>query len=332
MPVNGDLKSHKRKSPLDVDPSSDHHQSLGQEQSQHDNEPSDDDMQDKFDPVSRLDLDSHVVDTLDLRDSKHDSLINMHEGKVETTFGTRDKEYRKTYDAVFNDSTLRTIYRLFQRKVLLTVEYPISTGKEANVFLGLGMDNEPVAVKIFRESTSTFRKVRPYIEGDPRFNHVLKDRRGLVAIWAKKEFKNLKRLENAGVRVPKARGIDRNVLVMEYIGDDTMPAPTLRNWWHENRGGSDTPDLISEFYEEIKEQMKKVHQEAGLVHADLSEFNILISNDQPYIIDVGQAVLHAHPMSIEFFERDIKNITAFFRKIGVDATEKELRDFVRTVD
>ena len=152
----------------------------------------------------------------------------------------------------------------------------------------------------------------------------------IVYYGLKKEFKNLKRLEHAGVRVPETHGIDRNVLVMEYIGDESRPAPTLRNWYHENREGSDTPDIVIGFYEEVKQQMRKMHQEAGLVHADLSEFNILISNDQLYIIDVGQAVLHAHPMSVEFFDRDIRNITAFFRKIGVDTSEKELRDFILT--
>jgi len=268
---------------------------------------------------------------------RHDTLIHSHDWKLGKIVNEGDKEYRKTYDEVFNESTLKTIYRLFQRKVLLTVEHPISTGKEANVFLGLDMEKKPVAVKIFRESTSTFRKIRPYIEGDPRFKNIMKGRRGMVAIWAKKEFKNLKRMEHAGVRVPKALGIDRNVLVMEYVGDEVMPAPIMRSWWLENRDGQsigsgrNDPSAVKKmegFYHDIKKQMKLIHQDAGLVHSDLSEFNILVHKDKPYVIDVGQAVVHSHPMSGEFLQRDIKNITAFFRKIGVDADERELTEYI----
>lgn len=271
---------------------------------------------------------AHVEDSLNLRVEKHDPLIHSQEGKIETTFGTRDKEYRKTYDEVFNESTLKTIYHLFQRKILSTVEYPISTGKEANVFLGFDIKQEPVAIKIFRESTTSFRKVRPYIEGDPRFKHILRNRRGIVSIWAKKEFKNLKRMEHAGVRVPEALGIERNVLVMTYIGDDSMAAPTLRNWWNDHKNEDEAIGMLKLFYEDLMEQMRLINIEAGLVHSDLSEFNILIFEEKPYIIDVGQAVVHSHPMSGEFLTRDIHNFTAFFKRNGIDAEENELMDFI----
>jgi RIO kinase 1 len=289
---------------------------------------SSDDFTEEDDLETRQDTDSFVQDSLDLRDSKHDALIKFNEGKVETTFGTSDKESRKTYTEVFNESTLGTIYRLFQRKVLLTVEHAISTGKEANVFLGMTAADEPVAVKIFRESTATFRKVRPYIEGDPRFHNVPRNKRQLVPIWTKKEFKNLMRMEHAGVRVPKTLGIDRNVLVMEYIGDDTMPAPLLRSWWHDHRHEDGAQELLQGIFDDLCIQMRLIHQEAGLVHADLSEFNILIHEGLPYIIDVGQAVVLSHPMSREFLDRDLRNIAAYFQKMGIETDENSLRTFI----
>jgi len=259
---------------------------------------------------------------------KHDFIAEELDKRIGSLLPTGDKEHRKTYSEVFNDSTMNSIYRLFQRKVLDTVEFPLSTGKEANVFLGTDKNREPVAVKIFRESTTTFRKVRPYIEGDPRFRHVLKDRRGLVELWARKEFKNLKRLEAAGVNVPSAMAIERNVLVMEYIGDENRAAPTLRQWYIENRDNPDTAEKMSEFYETISVAMQRIHQKAKMVHADLSEFNILVYKKEPIIIDVGQGVLLAHPMAREFFERDIKNISAFFRRAGVEAEEAALKERV----
>lgn len=267
-----------------------------------------------------------------VHEDRHEPLINLQDRRMGKLVNTGDKGYRKTYDEVFNDSTLKTIYRLFQRKMLDTLEHPISTGKEANVFLGIGNDKQPVAVKIFRESTTTFRNVRPYIEGDPRFKQILRGRRGLVEIWARKEFKNLKRMENADIRVPKPKAIDRNVLIMEYIGDKTRPAPTLRQWYIEHRDDQDLVMIVEKFYENITGMMKIMHRDAKMVHADLSEFNILIHEGEPIIIDVGQSVLLAHPMAREFLERDVRNITAFFRKIGVQAEEKVLWEYLLQKD
>lgn len=274
------------------------------------------------------DTDEYVKNSLDLRDSRHDSLIGFHEGRVETTFGTTDKEYRKTYDAVFDHSTLTAIYHLFQRKALGTLEYPISTGKEANVFLGTDAGGGPVAVKIFRENTATFRRVRPYIEGDPRFKNIPQNKRQLIPIWAKKEYKNLKRLEHAGVRAPVAAALHRNILIMEYLGDESVPAPTLRTWWLENRETVGAPERLKTIFSELLVQMRLMHREAELVHSDLSEFNILIHGDLPYIIDVGQAVVMEHPMSGEFLARDLRNIAAYFRKQGIRTDEETLTTFI----
>jgi len=266
------------------------------------------------------------------REGRHDSVIESHDRKIGAQLPSIDKEYRKTYDEVFNDSTLKTIYRLFQRKVLDSLEYPISTGKEANVFLGMekveGEDRKPVAVKIFRESTTTFRKVLPYIEGDPRFKHIVRGRRGLVSIWAKKEYKNLKRMENAGVRVPCPSAQEKNILIMEYIGIKNRPSPTLRQWYIENKDRDDIDKRMKRIYKQIARAMKRTHREAGLVHSDLSEFNILIFRGNPVIIDMGQAVVHAHPMSGEFLRRDIRNIAAYFRRRGVDSSEEDLMSFI----
>ena len=83
-----------------------------------------------------------------------------------------DRELRKTEDAVFDFHTLKVIQRLFNQKKIRTLENIIATGKEANVFRGKTLDNRNRAVKIYRMNTSTFRKLAPYIEGDPRFQDV----------------------------------------------------------------------------------------------------------------------------------------------------------------
>ena len=107
----------------------------------------------------------------------------------------------------------------------------ISTGKEANVYRGEDSDGNPVAVKIYRVSTAETDFMLEYIVGDPRFKRIKKRSRALIPQWALKEYKNLTRYHEAGVRVPKPLDIQRNVLVMEFIGDpkSSISAPMIKN-------------------------------------------------------------------------------------------------------
>ncbi len=79
--------------------------------------------------------------------------------------------------------------------------------------------------------------------------------------------------------------------------------------------------------ETILGYVRVAYQKAELVHGDLSEFNVLMDDDVPVLIDVGQAVLLDHPMSEELLVRDMGNIARFFRKYGVGIdVEQELRE------
>ncbi|MCK5630702.1 MAG: serine protein kinase RIO, partial [Nanoarchaeota archaeon] len=76
-------------------------------------------------------------------------------------------------------------------------------------------------------------------------------------------------------------------------------------------------------FKDIISNMKKLHK-AGLVHADLSGFNILNMNKRPVFIDFSQATPTNSMRSMEYLKRDIKNICVLFRKNGVDADEEEV--------
>ena len=67
-----------------------------------------------------------------------------------------------------------------------------------------------------------------------------------------------------------------------------------------------------------------MYNKAGIVHADLSPYNILMYKNKPYIIDVGQGVLLEHPKAYEFLKRDIHNIVHYFRKFSIKADEQEI--------
>jgi RIO kinase 1 len=65
------------------------------------------------------------------------------------------------------------------------------------------------------------------------------------------------------------------------------------------------------------ESIKKLYQRAGIVHSDLSEYNILNYDGEPVIIDIGQAVVKEHPQADEFLRKDIQNVLNWFKKLGV---------------
>src|SRR5438132_1195428 len=222
----------------------------------------------------------------------------------------KDSETRKTYDEVFDHAALLTIADLITDGVISTLDYPVSTGKEANVFDATGPDGRAKAVKIYRIANATFRNIAVYIDGDPRFKKVKRAIRPTLWAWAQKEYKNLVRMEDAGVRVPAPERVHNNVLVMEYIGDETQPAPALREVALED------PAAV---YADVLANLRAIRK-AKLVHADMSEYNLLWWDGRVVVIDVGQAVPLDHLRAAEWFKRDVGNIARFFRRLRVDVT------------
>ncbi len=154
----------------------------------------------------------------------------------------RDDDDRKTYDEVFNKENLLRVYKLFTDGVIDRLDFPISTGKEGNVFRASTEDGKLLAVKIYRTSNATFMDMAKYINGDPRFKGIMTNRRKLILAWASKEFRNLQRYTEAGLRVPKAVARNQNIIVMEYIGDEVAPALELRNVEARGPRGRGAPD------------------------------------------------------------------------------------------
>ncbi|MFW6304738.1 MAG: serine protein kinase RIO [Candidatus Saliniplasma sp.] len=221
---------------------------------------------------------------------------------------------RKTYQEVFDHSTLMVLYELMSDGFIDTLEYPISTGKEAKVFKGLQEDGTPVALKIMRINTAVFKKYRMYIEGDPRFKNFGSGRK-LIFTWTRKEFSNLKRMHNGGLRVPEPITFSKNILVMEYLEYEGQPAPMLKDIPFDKESSRIIfNDVISDY--------KTLYQAVKMVHGDLSEYNILIKDDYPYFIDVSQSVPLSHPKSEELLRRDVDNILNYFSN-ELEETDKE---------
>lgn len=218
-------------------------------------------------------------------------------------------------EEVFDQSTLMTIYDLLNRGVIKRIHGVVKAGKESRVYRGVDSEGRDLAIKIYLITSAEFRRgMLPYILGDPRFRRVKRDTRSLVYAWTQKEFKNLKRAEEAGVRVPKPVSFKNNVLVMEFIGERGQPAPILKD---------QPPKRPKAMYRRILEYVKTLHRRAGLVHGDLSEYNIMNWSEEPVIFDVSQSVLLEHPMADELLRRDLKNINGYFERLGVEVEAPE---------
>ncbi len=255
----------------------------------------------------------------------------------------RNKDYRdrKTELSVLDIPTLETVYKFSKKGIIKALGGPISSGKEAVIFHAIGAEEKELAIKIYKISTANFNVMHDYIIGDPRFKNIKRNRRSVVFAWARKELKNLKRAFDVGVRVPKPIACDKNVLIMEFIGKEGIAAPELR----------DVPLKVLELDFELEELfrhsisgIKILYERGGMVHADLSEFNILMKGYaereiadvnaseieiEPVIIDMGQSLLLEHPNADAFLKRDVKNIVTFFNKLGLDYSVVEVMRMIK---
>jgi RIO kinase 1 len=260
---------------------------------------------------------------VDVEDTEADRIARKRDREFdEFRKRIKDNERLKVEASVFDDATFAALYKLVQDGHIVAFGGPISTGKEANVYTALGPEDTEVAVKVYRINASDFTDMRGYLDGDPRFRGIGSDKKKVVLAWVRKEFANLSRARKAGVHVPRPIAVERNVLVMEYLGTEEGRGKRLSEVRLEN------PETA---YEVVREYMRRLHG-AGLVHGDLSEYNLVVHDDEIYVIDLGQAVTVHHPSAAEFLDRDCENVAAFFRRQGHEVSAQDLRAFVTGAD
>ncbi len=242
---------------------------------------------------------------------KVDENVRRREARYDRERRVRVKrsEDTESLEEVFDRRTIMTVLRLLNTGVLGEIHGSVKSGKESKIYQGTDSKGKEVAVKIYLTTSNIFRHGRlKYIRGDPRFKDVPRDTRSLVDQWALKEFKNLELADRAGIPVPKPIQVENNVLVIDFIGKDGVPAPVLREV---------RLQAPREWYKKIIELIKQLWDKAKLVHGDLSEYNIMIPDGYPVLIDFGQAVTTEHPEAKSFLERDIENINHYFGSLNV---------------
>jgi RIO kinase 2 len=189
---------------------------------------------------------------------------------------------------------------LVKADVLQAFGKPLGIGKESDVYDALMPDNTRVAVKFHRLGRTSFRQT--------------KRKRGYVAersytpTWlyqsrlaAQSEFKALSTLYPKGVSVPKPIRQNRHVIVMSIIEGAELYYLEIPN-----------PRKV---LDEILFNTKKAYKDAGIIHADLSPYNIIVQLDEHIlIIDWPQYVTVRHPNAEQLLQRDVQNVLSFFRR------------------
>ncbi len=209
------------------------------------------------------------------------------------------------------------INALVKAEILEAFGKPLGVGKEADVYDALTPKNKRIAVKFHRLGRTSFRqtrRVRGYIAERRHVSWLYQSR-----LAAEKEFEALKLLYPHRVAVPKPISQNRHVVAMGMIeGAELAEYKTLPN-----------PEKT------LREALSNIHKayvNAGIIHADLSEYNIIIKpNWHTLIIDWPQYVTREHPNAQQLLKRDVKNLIRFFqRKHKVKIKLKEALAYVQT--
>ncbi len=195
------------------------------------------------------------------------------------------------------------------------VHRQLMSGKEAMVYV-VQRGDEVLCAKVYKEANKRgFHKAVEYTEG-----RKIKNSRKARAMakgsrygrheqesaWQHAEVDALRRLADAGVRVPMPYDFHEGVLLMELVADaDGDPAPRLNDI-------EPSADEARRFHAFLIRQVVRMLC-AGIVHGDLSEYNVLVDHEGPVIIDLPQAVdAAANNNAKRMLERDVGNLTDYF--------------------
>ncbi|MBK9124797.1 MAG: hypothetical protein IPM16_16990 [Chloroflexi bacterium] len=210
----------------------------------------------------------------------------------------------------------------------------VKGGKEANVYRVAGSPNagaDLLAAKVYRPAMfRTMKNDSAYREGRSTLNsdgHVIKQSNNRITralkkksdfgkavahgSWLMHEYGALQTLHEAGAAVPRPIAIASNAILMDYCGDDALAAPTLAEVRLTAKQARAAFDTVLETV-----QIMLRH---GMVHGDLSAYNVLYWDDQPIVIDLPQVVeVDGNPNARSYLERDLERLTQYFGACGDD--------------
>jgi len=206
------------------------------------------------------------------------------------------------------------INALVKGNVLQAFGKPLGVGKEADVYDALSPDGERIAVKFHRLGRISFRQIirRRSYSTERSASWLYQSR-----LAAQREYEALQLLFPYRIAVPEPKGQNRHVVVMGMID-----GAELAEYKDLSRAGK--------ILLEILRNVRKAYLKAGVIHADLSEYNIILKpNKHILIIDWPQYVTKQHPNAEELLTRDVQNILQYFkRRQKVNAGLSETMEYV----
>ena len=209
----------------------------------------------------------------------------------------------------------KRLLSLIEEGLIDSVDRQLMSGKEATVYV-VRSGGQTLCAKIYKEATQrSFRQAVDYTENRKVKNSrqaramakgTRYGRQQQEAVWQRAEVDALYRLADAGVRVPKPHNFLDGVLLMELVADaNGEPAPRLNDV-------ALTAEQAQEYHALLLQQVVRMLC-AGVIHGDLSEFNILLGADGPVIIDLPQAVDAAgNNHACRMLLRDVDNLRDYF--------------------
>ncbi|NWG35904.1 MAG: hypothetical protein HXY42_15850 [Chloroflexi bacterium] len=249
-------------------------------------------------------------------------------------------EFEFTYKAArFEEAwLLDSLHEIAGQQLISDVLRKIKSGKEASVYLcrsGASIEARLLAAKVYRPRTlrnlkndAVYRTGRTDLgeDGSALFreadvNAIIKRTKYGEELrhtsWIAYEFTTLEKLYAAGADVPKPYAMLKNSILMEYIGGEGMPAPTL------NAVTLDRDDA-RELFDRVVLNLNLLLQN-GRIHGDLSSYNILYWDGGITLIDFPQVVSpESNPMAWTLFQRDVTRICQYFSAQGVSVNARKL--------
>ncbi|MHA2008905.1 MAG: RIO1 family regulatory kinase/ATPase domain-containing protein [Promethearchaeota archaeon] len=212
---------------------------------------------------------------------------------------------------------LLALHALVEKNVISQLGPLIGKGKESDVYSCLDDDGNILAMKFYRMGRVSFRNIK-------KFRDLIGERGHLSWLYvnrlaAKREYNALEKIYTLKLNTPKPISFNRHVIVMSYLrGKELVYFKTIKN--------------PAKIFNRIIKQIKAIYQKVNMIHGDLGEFNIVLSEKgEILIIDWLQWVPSDHPNANTLLERDITNVCNYFRnKFNVQSNVDEiLSDFYR---
>ena len=207
---------------------------------------------------------------------------------------------------------------LIHANIIDEVVGQLKSGKEAEVYV-VRSEGEYRCAKVYKEvNNRSFKQSSQYTEGrkvrNSRMSRAMESnsrygRKERESEWQNAEVEALVLLAAAGVRVPKTYGFYEGVLLLQMISDaDGNPAPKLND--------VKLPSDLAKEYHLLLIREVVLMLCAGLIHGDLSEFNVLLAADGPVIIDLPQVVQATANNAYRMLERDVTQLSAYFGRFA----------------